>query len=110
MLSCGATQGHDIIRLDAEGVGGSCIERRRALASEVVPLVDAGSAAELCRMVSQQSIDNNVIEAERSQRGQSCICGSAWWAPCTMSRAASGRRSELRVDGVERGNSAVPGL
>src|SRR5260370_8110585 len=68
MLSCCAAQGHDIIRLYTEDMSGPCIERRRAVAGEIMALIHGGYTAQLCRLVRQQLIDDDAVKAESAQR------------------------------------------
>src|SRR3984893_14791663 len=67
MLSCCAAQRHDIIRIDAEDVSGPCIERRRALAGEVVSLVDGGNPEQFGRLMGEDLVNHDRIEAEPCQ-------------------------------------------
>src|SRR5260370_29974103 len=68
MLSCCAAQGQDIIRLYTEDMSGPCIERRRAVAGEIMALIHGGYTAQLCRLVRQQLIDDDAVKAESGQR------------------------------------------
>jgi len=60
---------HYVVRPDPENVRRPCIECRRTLASEIMPLVNSGDAAELRRLVRQQLIDNDAVKAESRQSG-----------------------------------------